>query len=247
MEVVVVFEGGDTDKPMVLGCLYNGTHPPPFLLPGDKTRSGWRTQSSPGGGGSNELSFEDAASLEQIYLHAQRDLNEAVERNHTLLVRNDEFLRVLGNRMDTVEKNLEERVKGDHTSHVEGNRIGVVTGNAEERVTGMLVTRAEGRERRDVTGPAELVYAGDLTVRTLGSSTTIVGKNDKKRTWTTHAEGTAALSGLDRLELSSDAEIFLKVGDSSIRLTGIESSSRPRRSSRRARVASSASPRTASR
>ena len=46
MEVIVVFEGGDTDKPMVLGSLYNGTHPVPFQLPSDRTRSGWRTQSS---------------------------------------------------------------------------------------------------------------------------------------------------------------------------------------------------------
>ena len=53
----MVFEGGDTDKPMMLGSLYNGTHPPPFMMPGDKTRSGWRTQSSPGGAGFNELSF----------------------------------------------------------------------------------------------------------------------------------------------------------------------------------------------
>ncbi|MFT3769477.1 MAG: type VI secretion system tip protein TssI/VgrG [Minicystis sp.] len=65
MEVVVVFEGGDPDKPFVLGALYNGTHPPPFLLPGDKTRSGFRTQSSPGGAGHNELSFEDSAGNEQ--------------------------------------------------------------------------------------------------------------------------------------------------------------------------------------
>ena len=109
MEVVVVFEGGDPDKPMVLGSLYNGTHPPPFALPGDKTRSGIRTQSSPGGGGFNELCFEDAAGREQVYLHAQRDLDEVVEQNHTLLVRNDELLRVLGNRMDRIEKNLEEQ------------------------------------------------------------------------------------------------------------------------------------------
>lgn len=69
---------------MVLGSLYNGTHPLPFLLPADKTRSGWRTQSSsPGGGGNNELSFEDAATREQIYVHAQRDLDEVVERDHT--------------------------------------------------------------------------------------------------------------------------------------------------------------------
>ena len=45
MEVVVSFEGGDPDKPMVLGCLPNGTHPPPFALPGSKTKSGLRTQS----------------------------------------------------------------------------------------------------------------------------------------------------------------------------------------------------------
>jgi uncharacterized protein involved in type VI secretion and phage assembly len=219
MEVVVTFEGGDPDKPMVLGSLYNGTHPPPFLLPGDKTRSGWRTQSSPGGGGFNELSFEDAAANEQIYLHAQRNLNEVVEKNHTLLVRNDEFLKVLGNRLDTVEKNLEEHVRGDQSSFVEGNRTDVVKGNDERRVTGMLASRVEGRERHEVQGLADLVYADDLTVRVLGCSTTIVGKNDKKRSWTTHAEGTAALSGLDRLELSSDKEIVLRVGDSSLRMT----------------------------
>src|SRR4051794_6917783 len=135
MEVVVVFEGGDTDKPMVLGSLYNGTHPVPFVLPGDKTRSGFRTQSSPGGNGNNELSFEDAATKEQIYIHAQRDLDEVVKRNHTLQVRGDENLRVLGSRIDIVEGNViarlggneEAQVTGDQTTQVDGNRIDVVT------------------------------------------------------------------------------------------------------------------------
>ena len=52
-------------------------------------------------------------------LHAQRNLDEVVEKNHTLRVMNDEFIRILGNRMNRIEKNLEEIVKGDHTSTVE--------------------------------------------------------------------------------------------------------------------------------
>lgn len=199
MEVIVVFEGGDTDKPMVLGSLYNGTHPPPFQLPSDRTRSGWRTQSSPGGAGFNELSFEDAATKEQIYVHAQRDLDEVVERNHTLQVRGNESVRVAGGRADIVEGDViarvggssEEQVAGDQTTQVEGNRIDIVTGSSDERVSGTLVTRVEGRERRCVEENADLEYAEDLTVRVEGCMTTLVGKADKKRSWATHAEGTA--------------------------------------------------------
>lgn len=219
MEVVVVFEGGDPDKPLVTGCVYNGTHPTPFSLPGDKTRSGWRTQSSPGGGGFNELSFQDAAAREQIYLHAQRNLDEVVEQNHTLLIKMNEFIRVQGNRMDTIEKNLEEHVKGDHTSTVDGNRVDVVTGNRDNRVSGMLVTRVEGKERRAVTGTTDLEYADDVTTRIKGCQTTIVGRHDKKRSWVTHAEGTAKLSSLDATEVSSEKELVLRVGKSFLRMT----------------------------
>ena len=208
MEVIVVFEGGDTDKPMILGSLYNGTPPPPFLLPGDKTRSGFRTQSSPGGAGFNELSFEDAATSEQIYLHAQRDLDEIVERNYTLQVRGDESIRVAGSRVDSVEGSVttrinnsaETQIAGDQTTQVEGNRIEIVTGSSDERISGTLVTRIEGRERRCVEKNADLDDTEDLTIRASGCLTTLVGKADKKRSWTTHAEGTVKLSSLDTTE-----------------------------------------------
>ncbi len=219
MEVAVLFEGGDPDKPIVVGAVPNGTHPPPFALPGDKTRSGIRTQSSPGGGGFNELSFEDARGREQVYIHAQRNLDEKVEQNHTLLVRNNEFLRILGDRMDTIEKNLTERIKGDHSSQVDGNRLDVVTGNSDGRVSGMSVTRVEGKDRRNVHGPANLEYADDLTTRVNGCVTTVVGRHDQKRSWVTHAEGRVKLSSLDVTEVSSDGELRLRVGKSLIRIT----------------------------
>ncbi len=172
-----------------------------------------------GRGRVNELSFEDAAAREQVYLHAQRAFDEVVEQNHTLLVKNDELLRILGKRVDRVEKDLDEHVGGDHRSRVDGNRIDVVAGSADRRVSGMLVTRVEGRERRDVARHADLVYAEDLTTRVLGCMTTIVGKSPKKRAWVTHAEGTAELSGLDRVKLVSESEVVLTVGKSSLRIT----------------------------
>jgi type VI secretion system secreted protein VgrG len=227
MEVVVTFLGGDVDRPLITGCVPNAINGPPFALPGNRTRSGIRTRTTPGGSGNNELSFEDALGREQIYLRAQRDLDEVIERNHTLLVRAEECLRVLGSRTDIVEGNAiarvggvrEDHVDGDCTSRVHGNRIDAVTGNSDERVSGTRTMRVEGRERHDVEHDAELAYAEDLTVRVRGCMTTLVGKHDKKRSWMTHAEGVAKLSSLDATEVSSEGEILLKVGKSSIRIT----------------------------
>jgi type VI secretion system secreted protein VgrG len=134
MEVVVTFEGGDPDKPMVLGSLYNATHPPPFSLPGDKTRSGWRTQSSPGGGGFNELSFEDRVGGEQILLHAQRDHLEKVEVNQTIGVGADQSIMVGLDRLIEVKRNQSHTIHGDTREKVEGKRQIEVQRNSETNV-----------------------------------------------------------------------------------------------------------------
>jgi type VI secretion system secreted protein VgrG len=219
MEVVIDYLDSDPDRPLITGCVYNATHPPSFTLPNDKTRSGIRTQSVPGGAGSNEISFEDKRGTEQIYLHAQRNLDEVIENNHTMLVKKDDFLRTLGSRMDSIEKDFEQLIKGNHSYHVDGNRIDVVAGNRDERVSGTSVERLEGKERRDVRGAANLEYADDLTTRVRGCLTTLVGKHDAKRSWVTHAEGTAKLSSLDATEVSSEGALELRVGKSSIRIT----------------------------
>ena len=227
MEVLVVFEGGDPDKPIVAGCVYNGTHPPSFALPKEKTRSGIRTSTSPGGKGHNELSFEDALGREQLYMHAQRDLDIDVERNRTLVVRGDERLRVSGDRADEVAGGVSERVRGakearidgDESAEVGGNRVAVVTGNEDRRVTGNLAERAEGREERDVSANANHRYGDDLTVRVAGCHTVVVGKHDAKRSLLMHSQGFATLSSTDVTEIASDGELVLRCGKSMLRLT----------------------------
>ena len=44
MEVVVEYEYGDPDHPLVVGCVYNGQNPYPYDLPGNKTQSGWKSE-----------------------------------------------------------------------------------------------------------------------------------------------------------------------------------------------------------
>ncbi|EJO94412.1 Rhs element Vgr protein [Ectopseudomonas mendocina DLHK] len=97
MEVLVTFLEGDPDQPLITGCLYHAEHVVPYDLPAHKTRSVFKTLSSPGGGGYNEFRIEDRKGAEQIYIHAQRDWDENIEHNQKIRVGNE--------RHDTVEAN----------------------------------------------------------------------------------------------------------------------------------------------
>jgi len=113
MEVLVTFLEGDPDQPLVTGCLYHAEHLVPYELPANKTRSVFKTLSSPGGGGYNELRIEDKKGEEQIYLHAERDWDENIEH--------DQKIRVGNQRHDTVEANSysEFQVEEHRTTHAD--------------------------------------------------------------------------------------------------------------------------------
>jgi type VI secretion system secreted protein VgrG len=87
-EVIVSFLEGDPDRPIITGCVYNDQQMPPYSLPDNKTQSGIKSRSSPGGGASdfNEFRFEDKKGSEQVYLHAQKDFDELIENKHTTTV-----------------------------------------------------------------------------------------------------------------------------------------------------------------
>ncbi len=81
-EVVVSFLEGNPDRPLVTGCVYNSDHMPPYL-PEQPTKSTIKSNSTKGGEGFNEFRFEDLKDSEQIYLHAQKDLDRVVIQNQT--------------------------------------------------------------------------------------------------------------------------------------------------------------------
>ncbi|WP_120998014.1 type VI secretion system Vgr family protein, partial [Stutzerimonas urumqiensis] len=113
MEVLVTFLEGDPDQPLVTGCLYYAEHAVPYDLPANKTRSVFKTLSSPGGGGYNELRIEDRKGAEQIYIHAQHDWDENIEH--------DQKIRVGHERHDTVEANSYSEFKAEEhrTTHAD--------------------------------------------------------------------------------------------------------------------------------
>lgn len=86
MSVLVSFLEGDLDQPLVTGCLYHAELPAPYPLPEHKTRSVFRSQSTPGGEGFNEVRIDDRKDAEQIYLHAQRDWEQHIGHDHHLYV-----------------------------------------------------------------------------------------------------------------------------------------------------------------
>jgi uncharacterized protein involved in type VI secretion and phage assembly len=226
MEVVVTFEGGDPDKPICLGCVNNGTHHPAFPLPANRTRSGLRTSSTPDAQGYNELSFEDAAGREQVFLRAERDFDSQIRRNQTIHVGADKHTRVDGNADQCVTQNsklhvggkCESMVVGDCKSTVEGNRVETTSGNLDHRVAGTSVTRLDGKEFREVRGNALFQYADDLTLRVNGCETVVVGRHEAERTYNLHVEGVARIHGTKALELSTDKELVLRCGKSVLRI-----------------------------
>lgn len=87
-EVVVEFLEGDPDRPLITGRVYNNEQLPPYDLPDNATQSGIKSRSTKKGlaENANELRFEDKKDLEQVYFHAERNMDRVVENNETVKV-----------------------------------------------------------------------------------------------------------------------------------------------------------------
>ncbi|MCL6687148.1 type VI secretion system tip protein VgrG [Pseudomonas sp. R3.Fl] len=156
MEVLVTFLEGDPDQPLISGCLYHAEHLPAYELPANKTRSLFKTLSSPGGGGYNELRIEDRKGQEQIYLHAQRDWDENIER--------DQKIRVGHKRHDTVEANAYSEFKAEEHRTTHGDRK--VEVRADDHLT-------VGNDQHLKLGSGQFIEAGNEIHYYAGEKVTI--------------------------------------------------------------------------
>jgi type VI secretion system secreted protein VgrG len=227
MEVLVTFLGGDVDRPLVTGCLYNGTHPTPFELPEEKTRSGIRTQSTSGTGGFNELSFQDQSGNEQVFLRAEKDYDQFVKNNfttsvgdkHYMFVKGEQQLNVGGEQKCTIQGKQNLFIEKDHMMTVKGSSLQAISGNLDTRVSCMLNTRVDGQARFQSTGDVYSEIKADKTLCVEGHLTTVVGQHDAQKTATMHVEGSHHLYSSARTEIVAEKGLVIRCGKSTIRLT----------------------------
>ncbi|WP_437934761.1 type VI secretion system Vgr family protein [Sorangium sp. So ce341] len=143
-EVLVAFLDGDPDQPIVVGRLFNMTHPEPHTLPENKTRSDWKSNTSPGSAGWNEIMLEDLAGNELVYQQAQKNLRRLVKNDETITVGNDrdkgvssdETDTTVGQRVEETDKDRIEQIAGDRTTAAKKRFAAHVKGDEIERTLG---------------------------------------------------------------------------------------------------------------
>lgn len=111
-EVVVDFLEGDPDQPIIIGRTYHETNQPPYKLPDDKTKMVIRSNTHKGTG-FNEISFEDEANQENIYVHGQRDMEVHVERNRATRVDNHQATSIGHNSRIDIGNHHKEAIGGN--------------------------------------------------------------------------------------------------------------------------------------
>jgi type VI secretion system secreted protein VgrG len=158
-EVVVDFLDGNPDRPLITGCVYNATQTVPYALPDNATRSTIKTNSSTGGGGFNELRFEDKAGSEEVFFQAQKDYNTVVLNNETVKITQDTTTTVdKGNRSITVSQ-------GNNSLTVSqgNNSVTVSQGNDS-------LTVSQGNHSITVSAGSSTITAGQSITLSVGSN-----------------------------------------------------------------------------
>lgn len=136
MEVMVAFVDGDPDRPLVTGVVPNARQTVPYELPANKTKSVFRTNTHKGQG-FNELSFEDDAGREEMYLHAQKDMTLKVKNHKTERVDNNNVISVGG-------ASLREVQRSDIHNVGQNMSVNVGTGPAGDIIRGLMTRHASG-------------------------------------------------------------------------------------------------------
>jgi type VI secretion system secreted protein VgrG len=212
-EVIVTFLEGDPDWPLITGVVYNSDQTPPYSLPDEKTKSYIKTNSSPGGDGYNELRFEDKKGSEQIYIHA--------EHNMDTRVKNDSLERIYGNRHQIIGWEKDGSKAGDQREMVYGNKQIKVHKNQVEHVgadmqllvggvdggTGNQDIVLKGTKKETIEKESHVHVKGKRCEKVDTDQSLTIGNNQQEKVGMKHA-----LEAGQEIHLKSGMKIIIEAG-----------------------------------
>ena len=192
-EVIVDFLEGDPDHPIITGRVYNGSSMPPYDLPNKGMVAGMKSNSTPGGGGYNEMIMDDSKGNELIRIHGQynmdstieHDLTETVLNNRTRNVSVDESVTVGSNQTITVGSNQSTTVGSNQSVNVGSNKSenvavakSMAIGAAYQVTVGAAMNETIGAGKAEEIGANKSVNVGANSSENVGKNKSVdAGEN----------------------------------------------------------------------
>jgi type VI secretion system secreted protein VgrG len=168
-EVIIEFLEGDPDQPIITGRVYNAQAMPPYGLPSEKTKSTLKSNSSKGGGGFNEIRFEDKKGDEQIFIHAEKDEDVRIKNDSREWIGKERHLIVTTDQIEQVDGDKHLTVAGDQNEKIDGT-ISIEAGSDIQEKAGMNYGFEAGSNIHIKGGMNVVIEAGmQLTIKA-GSS-----------------------------------------------------------------------------
>ncbi len=160
-------EEGGVDAPSTVCRIHDGDHPPEYDLPANKTRTVYKTATTPGGGSHNEIYFEDKGGAEEMFVHASHDMNVRTKDKKQENIFNDSLRHVGENYVLHVDASMTEKVFENQTVAVGANEDLTVHDKYTKSVT--------ANETRTIGGSRSLKSAESHTGVVSGNRNLSVG------------------------------------------------------------------------
>ena len=191
-EVIVAFEEGDPDRPIIVGSVYNADMMPPYDLPDNKTQSGILSRSTMNGSPDNynQIRFEDKKDAEEINVHAERDYNRVVENN------------------DTLKVGFDKKTNGDQSIEIYNNQtVKIGTPSSPDGSQTTTIYKDLNEELQTGNRTVKIDMGNDSLTISMGNQTTTISMGNQSTKLDLGASTTEAMQSIE-----------LKVGQSSIKL-----------------------------
>jgi type VI secretion system secreted protein VgrG len=178
-EVIVDFLEGDPDQPIITGRVYNAENQPPFGFPAGAVLSGVKSNTHKGSG-NNELSMDDTAGKERVFIHGQYNMDTVVEHDQTSTIHNkrtdrvdvDDSESVGNNQKWDVGVNRDAKIGSNETLKV-GAARSVTVGASQTTGIGASETKTVGADRSLTVGGSETATVAVQRTHSVGVNETI--------------------------------------------------------------------------